>query len=323
MQSTAYPLSQESGAAWLATVPVPVFGAALGLTGLSVLAQIHPRLVLFPALAHGNLLLGVAALAASVVLHLLRLVRHRAAFKRDLQNAAIAPFFGQPGIALLLLAEALHGSAHALAGFAFYAASLSIVAASLWWIYRMTAARLALASVSPSWLVPPIGCWYIAVLAPGFQLAWLAFPALLCGALAAVFSIFMLALRLSKGPALPGPARPALAIFFALPALILLWATAQAQEAAWLARCLYWLNAANYVAGALIFCLLLRRRFVISWWAFGMPLSATSIALTLAGTAHFSQASMLADATAASSIAITAILSVSGMAAAWRHMKQA
>lgn len=321
MQASAFPVLTKTATDRLASVPVPIFGAALGLIGFSLLAKINPRLLLLPLVAQGSLALGVTALCLGIVIHLIRLLIHHAAFRLDLKNAAICPFFGQIGIALLLLAEAWHDSSSGLASQAFYAGTGLSAITGLWWIYRMGVVRFALASVSPGWLVPPIACLYIAILAPDFLLPQLGLAALLLGVAGSIFSFCMLGLRLIHGPGLPKPALPALAIFFAIPALISLWLTNQAGQFPWLSGLFFYLNSVAYLIGLIVFILLLRKPFVISCWAFGMPLTATSMALTMAaGVDHFRLGASLADLTAFSSLLMTLILSLAGLVAAWRHM---
>lgn len=310
---------------WLASVPVPIFGAALGLLGLNLLAATNRHLAALPLLAGASLAAGGSVLAGAILVHLLRWATRRAAFMRDLRNVAVAPFFAQIGVALLLLAECLKQINPALAAHAFLAGSGISALLLAYWLGIGWRSRCALAGVSPAWLVPPIGLLYTALLAPGFQRAAWLMPALLAGSGLGLGALGLLYARLRRGPALPAPARPALAIALAIPALMLLVLLELPQtRQSPLAGTLFCLTLGGYCAAALAFFNLARGTFMVSWWAFGMPMIAAAIAFDTFAHVHPTwYFTLIADAAAGLSLALTLAVSVASGAAARRHIGRA
>ncbi|MES2298165.1 MAG: hypothetical protein V4582_14060 [Pseudomonadota bacterium] len=307
---------------WLARVPVPIFGGALGLLGLHLVAAIHPTLSAMPLLRAGSLVSGCAVLAIGIVLHLARLAQRRAAFVRDAGNAALMPFFAQLGIALLLLAEAARALQPHLAFYVFALGSALSAALSAYWLVLAWRMRFALASVSPGWLVPPIAWLYIALLAPAFDDPALARVAFIVGCALALVSLVLLGARLLAGPPLPTPARPALAVGVAIPALLLLVVLDDPKSAdSFAASALYIVTACAYVAALLALVPVVRARFMVSWWAFGMPLLAAAIAFDAYAKVHGSAAlAWFAQAAACIDALIVGALVLASVAGVRRHL---
>jgi tellurite resistance protein len=313
---------QTSPADWLATVPVPIFGASLGLLGLSLIAAMNPFLAAIPLLKGGSMVLGTIALAAAVALHLMRLAIRRDAFMRDLRNAAIAPFFGQTGIALLLLAEAARPVDARIAVMSFVAGSVVSALLALHGFIIGLRARVALAVVTPGWLVAPIGMLYIGLLAPAFGMAAMAPMVLFVGSLMALSSGALLCARMIAGPALPLPAKPALAIAVAIPALMLLaLLESPSLKQTVLAPTLFGATLCAYMAALAALPAVARRPFATSWWAFGMPLVAAAIAFDAYAREHaWSALAVLANGSALLSVAMVASLCIASFAGMRRHV---
>lgn len=308
---------------WLANTPVPIFGAALGLHGIHLLLALNERLAAVPYLLELSFFLGTAVLAISILMHALRWMWRRSVFMADFRNPAVLPFFGQIGIALLLIAESVHLTNLQLSGAAFWVGSIVSLCLTVLWLYRCFSTRFSLAWVGPSWFVLPIAMLYIALLAPYFVAPSLSVIAWGLGAAEALLVAILLLARLLWGPSLPKPARPGLAIALAPPALLLLGLYDSSNGVLSIAAIvLYALTLAGYLMALLGLLVVLRQPFAVSWWAFGMPLTAAAIALDArAKTLMHPLALQLAHASMLSSLVITGGLALLSLYAVVRHIR--
>lgn len=303
---------------WLMKTPIPIFGSALGLLGLSILAQLNPMLMAYPIVSKLSLALGLFILLLGIAIHTTRFIYHNETACGDMKNLMVFPFLGQVGIALLLLAEALRHNFYEIAKLLFELGLLNIIIIKCWWLLRLVESKLVWEVAAPSWFVPPIGCLYIAILSKQFGFGKIAFCGLMTGLLGGLLASLMIATRLYKDCKLPQTATPALTIIVALPALLLMWLTANNVNSS-VTLYLYQLNTITYCVAAILFFQLMRRPFSISWWAFGMPLTALSISLIEFGNAHHIKfASVISNSTTLCSTLITLILTTKGFLAVWR-----
>lgn len=307
---------------WLARVPVPIFGAALGLLGLSLVTAMNEYLTAIPMLKTISLVLGAVVLATGILIHMTRWAVRRDAFMRDLRNVAIAPFFGQIGIAFLLLAERareLDGQA-ALA--AFIAGSAVSALLTFYWLFMGFRQKFALSGVTPGWLVPPIGLLYVGLLAPVFDMTVISVTTLIAGSITAIGAFGLLCTRLIMGPSLPPPAKPALAIVVAIPALMLLaLMESDTLRVSLFATTLFFTTAFSYIVSIGAFARIVSGQFAVSWWAFGMPLIAAAIAFTAFSRIHTSLfIIVLANASAFLGLVIVLGLSIISLAAVRQHI---
>jgi tellurite resistance protein TehA-like permease len=86
----------------------------------------------------------------------------------------------------------------------------------------------------------------------------------------------------------------------------------------------YWATLIGYVLGLLGFAIAcLRLPFAVSWWGFGMPLTAASIGLVQANAAfHPPFSEVAANVTAFLCVGITAILAVRACRSGWLHVRR-
>ena len=144
------------------------------------------------------------------------------------------------------------------------------------------------------------------------------------GLVLSLLSAVALVGRLIKGPPLPRPALPALTIAIAVPGLLMIWVAA--YEPGWnvVGSTLYWVTLLGYVLGLLGFAIAcLRVPFAVSWWGFGLPLTAASIGMVQADAAfHLPFSSVAANTTAFLCVCITAILVMRACRSGWLQVRR-
>lgn len=273
----------------------------------------------------GCLVAGVAALGVGIGLHLCRWLFRPIAFHRDIMSPALSPFLAQIGIALLLLAEALPALSQSAAHVAFLAGAGITVVAGLWWLYRVSQTPLSFGNVTPGRLVPGIAMLYVGLLGQTLGYEVIAAPAIAVGLAFDSMAVVALAGRLVKGPPLPRLAMPALSMAVALPGLLMIWVAAFKPSWSAFGSVLFWTTLFGFGLGLVGFVTAcLRLPFAVSWWGFGMPLTAASMGLVQADAAfHLPFSSTAANVTAFVSIGITAILAVCTCRSAWLQVRRA
>lgn len=318
------PLKPTEREDWLAKVPLPVFGSSLGLLGACLLSENSPQFARLHLLPLSLLAAGTIALLAGIGLHLCRWVLRSTAFRRDMMSPALSPFLAQIGIALLLLAEALHARSPGAANLAFSLGTSVTLVSCVWWAYRLVRVPFSLSNVSPGWLVPGIAVLYVGLLAPTQGHQFLALPALLIGLALSLLSLIALCVRLVKGPSIARLVMPALAIAVALPGLLLVWVAQHRLGMSSIGAVLFWVTLVGYSLGILGFTIAYRRiQFSVSWWGFGMPLTAASIGLIRAdATFNLALSNVAASATAILSMGITMILLVRTCRSGWQEIRR-
>jgi tellurite resistance protein TehA-like permease len=302
----------------LGTIPVPVFGGALGLIGLSLLLQGEPTMEAIRPWALVLLAAGVIALIGAAASHVARAVWRREALLGDLANPSVAPFFGQAGIALLLLSEAWHAPWHEGARLAFASGAVSSLIVGAWSLARSRRSGFARRTVTPAWLIAPIAWLYVALLAPRLR-HWIHLACLCrrgCAGLcrghrdAAAATRSAAASRgATRGGAHAGAGRAAADV------VVL-------QHPQWqrLAVTLSALSAVALAAGCIGFVAVgIHRPFAVSWWAFGMPLTALAMSLRVASDAAVVDWAGASSAATWACLAITALLTLCSLRATVRH----
>jgi tellurite resistance protein len=234
------------------------------------------------------------------------------AFRRDIMSPALSPFLAQIGIALLLLAQALHALLPSAANLVFLGGAGVTIVTALWWLYRVSQVPFSFANVTPGWLVPGIALLYVGLLAPTLGHEVLGLPAIVIGLGFGSVSVVAVTGRLVKGPSLPLPAMPALAIAIALPGLLMIWVAAYKPGWGAVGSMLYWVTLLGYVLGLMGFTIAcVRIPFAVSWWGFGMPLTAAAIGLAQADAVFpVPLSSVAANTTVILCVGINAILAV-------------
>ncbi len=266
-----------SGRPW-ASLPVPLYGPALAMLGLSLLIPGTWPGDAAPPLSVWLEMAGIALLMGAVLAHIGKALLAPTAWAQDMRNPATAPFMGQIGVALSLLCE-LHASDDAPIAPALFAASTVVALVNgchACWLWQR--ARPSWRDASPAWLLPPVQWLYLGALAPHHG-PLLQAPMLIVGGVLSACVCAALWRRALQGPPWPVPVLPAFAVLVALPAVASL-ASLAASGAFWsvLAAACLSLTFATWIGAMAALPRVRRHAFRVSWWAYGMPLSAAAIA---------------------------------------------
>lgn len=233
--------------------------------------------------------LALAAFAVIVVAYIIKAMKHVESVRAELHHPVRLAFAPTASIALLLLATAsldFYPTLSAVLWWVGMAAqfilTLYVVSA---WLSRPT---FALGHVTPAWFIPPVGMIVVPLAgvshAP-LELSWFAFSVGISFWLG-LLPLVLNRLFLHEQP-IPPQLLPTLAILIAPPAVgFLALQRLQGGELTDFSRILFY----TAVFFAALFLAQIRRLhnlpFFISWWAYGFPIAAFSVATT-AMTAHF------------------------------------
>ncbi|MCO4891757.1 SLAC1 anion channel family protein [Cupriavidus sp. WGtm5] len=271
--ATALPLPRSS----VKHLPVNLFGAVMGLSGLSMAWRGAVNAFgTNPAIGDA---IGVAAVLAFVTLaagYLAKWKRYPEAVRTEFSHPIAGNFFGTIAIAILLLSSVV-GAHHAVLGQAIWTVGTVITVALTFVIAgRLFRGRTEPANVVPAWLIPGVATLDIAVAGGTMPMAWAhevnLFAAAVGTVIALVFFTMILA-RLVHHEPLPAGMVPSLIILIA------------PFEVGFLA----YVNLTGHVDlfagmlfyfGLFLFVLLSWRvfrrpaPFAPSWWAISFPMAA-------------------------------------------------
>ncbi len=301
----------EAAAGRLRHLPLPLFGAPMGLGGLGLAWREAARSLGAPAIiGDAILVVMLAVFLLLVLLHGLRHWRHPDALYADLRHPVRSAFAGGVTICTMLSAAAI-------------APWLPAVAENLWLCGAVL--HLALAAhtlrrlldspgdtaLMPPLLIPLVGNLLVPTIGARFghpALCWVGF-----GVGAGLWLLLqpLLLHRVIAGPPLPPRLRPTLVIFLAPPAVICL--ALQGLEGGMSVAGLAAFGLGCLVAASLLLLApgFARLPFAVSWWAFSFPTAA--FALTCMG---FAQAHPAAGAWALAWLALLLSSAVIALVAA-------
>ncbi len=283
--STAYvePDTEPVRAPRLAHLPVTFFAVVMGLAGLSLAWRRAVGLGAPEVVALALFWIALAAEAVVATAYLAKIVRHRAAFRAEMQHPVRLAFVPTATIALLLLATAGREVVPGLATVLWWAGALGQIALTLLvlsaWIGRPT---FTLGHVTPAWFIPVVGLVVVPLAGVHLGPLWLSWFAFSVGLF---FWLALLPVVLSRlfvhDQPVPTPLLPTLAVLVAPPSVAFLaWAALHSGVVDTVGTML--LDVAVFF-GLLFGALAARLRrlpFFLSWWAFAFPLAALSVALT-------------------------------------------
>jgi len=266
-------------------VPVGLFGAVMGLSGLGLAGRAAAPVVAVPAwFAEFWIALAALALAVLLVCYAFKALRYGAAVRDELANPALMGFCAAlpVGMALVAAGVAPHSTA---------------LARALWWcgvplmlllqasaLAQLLGGRVRLAHLNGGWLIVTVG---------GIVMPFAGLPlghrevaaAMFCiSAVAAPLVMGAIFWRMKVGPALPEPLRPTAFILLVPPSLIYvngaaLWPALQLEVLYCFALAL---ALALFVAARGFW----RWPFGAPWWAFTFPLDALAGAAALYAKHH-------------------------------------
>ena len=263
--------------------PISLFGAVMGLTGLSIAWRLaHTRYAAPQWAADG---LGAAAVAAFVLIALGYAVKAIAApdavlveFRHPIGGSLFGTFF----ISILLLPIVLAPVNLLLAQILWVAGAIGMFAFAWLMISRWMGNQQVISHATPAWIVPVVGLLDVPLALPGLGLPPMHGVMVMALAIGLFFAVPLFTLifsRLLFEPPMPEALQPTLLILVAPFAVGFSTYVTTTQQIDLFAQSLYMLTL------FLLAVLLGRLRhliaccpFRVSWWAVSFPLAASSIA---------------------------------------------
>lgn len=272
-------------------LPVALFGAVMGLTGLSVAWRLASARYGLPTLVADAI--GWGALLTFLVLALAYGAKAVTAWPTvlaEFRHPIAGNLFGTVLISLLLLPFVLGGVSPTLAVAAWVTGAAGMVVFAVLIVSRWMGSRQQLAHATPAWMVPVVGLLDIPLAAPVLGLPHtqtLAMFALSVGLFFAVPLFTLVFARLVFEEPLPAGQRPTLMI------LVAPFAVGFSSYTATLGRIDAFAEALFLIGLFVLVVLVGRLRdlprccpFRVSWWAVSFPLAAMAgAALRYAGQA--------------------------------------
>lgn len=271
----------------LAHLPVSLFAAVMGLTGLSIAWRRGEEAFGLPPLASAPLMYGTLALfALLLVLYGAKMLRYAAEVRQEFAHPVRISFFPAISIGALLLAipsrASLPGLSFALfaTGAALHLAFTLVILSS--WIHHT---RYEIQHSTPAWFIPIVG--NILVPIPGMahgvpEVSWFFFS------IGFVFWIVLLTIMMNRfffHPPMPAKLLPTLFILIAPPAVgFLSWLALHGGELDAPARILYYVGL--FTTLLLLYQLphFAKVPFALPWWAYSFPSAAITIATLTMGS---------------------------------------
>ncbi len=264
-------------------LPVGLFGAVIGLTGLSVAWQLaHER---YGAPEWIALSFGVAGALAFVVLlaaYAVKLVTAFGAVRGEFQHPIAGSLFGTVLISLLSLPTIVAPYAHRFAQGVWVAGAAGMILFAWLMVNRWLSERQQVAHATPAWIIPVVGLLDLPLALPSLgmpPLHGLMVFALAVGLFFAVPLFTLIFSRLLFEPPLPDALKPSLVILAAPFAVGYSTYAVTVGQSDLFAQALYMLMlfVLAVVLGQLRY-LPLSCPFRIAWWSVSFPLAACSIA---------------------------------------------
>ena len=264
-------------------LPVGLFGAVMGLTGLSVAWRLaHARYG-----APEWIALAVAAVAVVVFVLILtgyavKLVTAFGAVRAEFRHPIAGNLFGTVLISLLLLPIVLEPYAHRLAQSLWVVGAAGMIVFAWLIVSRWMSDRQQVAHATPAWIIPVVGLLDVPLALPPLGLPpahGLMVFALAVGLFFAVPLFTLIFSRLLFEPPLPDALKPSLLILVAPFAVGYSAYTITAGQTDLFAEALYMLML--FILAVLLGQLRYLPTccpFRVSWWAVSFPLAACSIA---------------------------------------------
>jgi tellurite resistance protein len=302
----------------LSYLPVALFGAVMGLTGLSVAWRFaHAQFGAPLWIAHAIGLLAVLAFIAQGTGYAIKAFTDFSAVRAEFEHPVAGNLFGTPLVSLLLLPLLLADINLTLARVVWSVGAILMTVFAWTIVSRWITTRQKIAHATPAWIVPAVGLIDIPLAVPA--LGWqdsLHSVMLFSTAVGLFFAIPLFTLilaRLMYEDPLPEAMQPSLLILGAPFAVGFAAYVATTGTIDFFAEALYMLML--FMTAVLLGRLRHLPRcstFRVAWWAASFPLAATaSTGLRYAAHAN----SLVTDAIAAVLLAIATVVI---LALAWR-----
>ena len=263
-------------------VPIGMYGAVMGLTGLGLSARaaatVLPGYVRAPAyVTEPWVALGVLAFLILVPLYVAKLFSFPHAVREEFTNPLQVGFCGALPVGMFLVGGGLAPYWPVAAHAVWIAGAVLLVSFQVWMLYRWLSGGIALEQVNAGWLIVMVGG--IVAPGPGIALGHVEASRFLFGISAASAPLLsaILLFRAMIGAPLPERLRPSWFILLVPPSLIYANGVALFPLFVPLEN-LYFLGLV-LCAALLVYAKDLRRwPFSPAWWAFTFPLDALAYA---------------------------------------------
>lgn len=262
--------------------PVSLFGAVMGLTGLSVAWRLaHARYGAPTSIADGIGAVAVLAFVLNCVAYAVKAATAPDAVRAEWKHPIAGNLFGTFLISLLLLPIILAPLNLILAKIMWISGTVAMVAFAWIMVSRWMSDRQLVAHATPAWIVPVVGLLDVPLALPGLGLPDLHMVMVLGLAVGLFFAVPLFTLifsRLLFEPPMPDALQPTLLILIAPFAVGYSSYVVTARQVDLFAESLY-------VLSLFILTVLLGRLrevlgccpFKVSWWAVSFPLAACAI----------------------------------------------
>ncbi len=271
-------------------MPAPLFGAALGLTGLSLAWQRAEGMGILSADGVSGVLLILAGMVSLLIFagYGLKLARMPDAVRADMLHPARVTSLGAAPMTLMLLpAGVLPYFSQPSAGLnlIWLFGALAHLGLAGWLLGRWMRVRPALSDVTPAWFVPLVGMAVAASAGGDLGYGALATSITLAGAIAWIALLPFVIWRLVAGPALPDDLVPTICVLVAPPALVALGLGSladHARDTTPLAAAFFYVSCAFLVPVIVVIARRLKDitalGFTHGWWSATFPLAALASA---------------------------------------------
>jgi tellurite resistance protein len=316
--ATAVPAASTT----LSWLPVGLFGAVMGLTGLSLAWRLAHDAFGAPAIVAQAI--GALALVTFAVLAVAYGVKAAFGFatvRAEFAHPVGGNLFGTPLISLLLLPLLLADVSLALARFAWVVGAVGMTVFAWTIVTRWLSVRHTPAQVAPAWIVPVVGMLDVPLAVP--VLRWDGLHGVMVFGLAvglffALPLLSMLLARLATEEALPPALQPSLLILLAPFAVGFSAYTATFGQVDAFAQGLVMvmLFLLPVLLGRLVH-LPVCSPFRVAWWAASFPLAAAAVAALkfarVAGSAVMDAVALIVLGVASVVIAVFVVQTVGGI----------
>ena len=263
-------------------VPIGMYGAVMGLTGLGLAARaaapVLPGYVRAPAyVTEPWVALGVITFAVLVPLYIAKLARYPQAVREEFTNPLQLGFCGALPVGMFLVGGGLAPYWFALGDAIWWIGFALLLAFQVWTLARWLAGGIELAQINAGWLIIMVGG--IVAPGPGITLGHAEAARFIFGISATAAPILMALLfyRVIVGPPLAERLRPTWFILLVPPSLV--YANGLALYPGWdFLEPLYPFSLALALALLIVSRDFLRWPYGAPWWAFTFPLDALAYA---------------------------------------------
>jgi len=275
------PVQGPHGEPSLARLPVNLFGAVMGIAGLSLAwRQAHASHGLPALVGEAAGAVAVAVFLALAGAYAAKALRHGGAVRAEFEHPVMGNFFATIAIGLLLLSAVLSPWGAALGRGVWMAGTLLTLALSYVVAQRFLTRRQEAANTVPPLLIPGVASLDVAVTGAHMPFAWareVNLLALAVGTALAVALFVLIVWRLRHHDPMPKPMTPALLVLVAPFEVGFLAYVNMTGGIDMFASLLFYF-------GLFLFAVLAPRvfrrdvPFGVPWWAVSFPMAALSIA---------------------------------------------